>query len=137
MLLHEAVQFPSSPVHQTMLTQSEIEDLFSLINKSRDRPSLASGSQGSNRTVYSSEERKLRRMQSNRESARRSRYRKKKHLENLSSQLNRLRIQNRFLKNRVASTMHQHLLLSLHNDHLKSEAIALMATLSDLCGILF
>ncbi|BAT77937.1 hypothetical protein LR48_Vigan04g240000 [Vigna angularis] len=137
MLLHEAVQFPSSPVHQTMLTQSDIEDLFSLINKSIDRPSPGSGSQGSNRTVYSSEERKLRRMQSNRESARRSRYRKKKHLENLTSQLKRLRIQNRFLKNRLASTMHQHLLLSLHNDHLKSEAIAHMATLSDLCGILF
>ncbi|WVZ18394.1 hypothetical protein V8G54_005716 [Vigna mungo] len=137
MLLHETVQFPSSPVHQTMLTQSDIEDLFSLINKSIDRPSLGSGSQGSNRTVYSSEERKLRRMQSNRESARRSRFRKKKHLENLTSQLKRLRIQNRFLKNRLASTMHQHLLLSLHNDHLKSEAIALMATLSDLCGILF
>ncbi|KAL9313098.1 hypothetical protein ACSQ67_018550 [Phaseolus vulgaris] len=60
MLFHEAVQFPCSPVHHTMLTQSEIEDLFSLINKSRDPASLLSGSQGSNRTVYSSEEKRSR-----------------------------------------------------------------------------
>ncbi|KAK7410100.1 hypothetical protein VNO78_00623 [Psophocarpus tetragonolobus] len=138
MLFHEdeAVQFPSTPVHEIMLTESDIEDLFSLINHSRDPTSPESGSQGSNRAVYSPEERKLRRMESNRESARRSRHRKKKHLENLTSQLNRLRIQNRLLKNQLASTMHQHLLLSLHNDHLKSEAITLMVTLSDLCRIL-
>lgn len=132
----EAVQYPCTPVHETMLTESEIEDLFSLINHSTDPASPGSGSQGSNRVVYSPEERKLRRMQSNRESARRSRYRKKQHMENLTSQLNQLRIQNRLIKNQLASTMHQHLLLSLHNDHLKSESVALMATLSDLCGIL-
>ncbi|TKY74953.1 Basic leucine zipper 43 [Spatholobus suberectus] len=136
MFFHEAVQFPCSPVHGTMLTESDIGDLFSLINQSRDPASPGSGSQGSNRAVYSPEERKLRRMQSNRESARRSRYRKKKHQENLTSQLNRLRIQNRELKTQLASTMHHHLLLSLHNDHLISESVALMATLSDLCGIL-
>ncbi|CAJ1973490.1 unnamed protein product [Sphenostylis stenocarpa] len=133
MLLHEEVQLPCSPVHEIMLTETEIEDLFSLMNQSRDLASPGSGSQGSNRAVYSPEERKLRRMQSNRESARRSRCRKKKHLENLTSQLNRLRLQNRFLRNRLSLTMHHHLLLSLHNDHLKSEAIALMASLSDLC----
>ena len=109
---------------------------FPLINHSTDPASPGSGSQGSNRVVYSPEERKLRRMKSNRESARRSRYRKKQHMENLTSQLNQLRIQNRLIKNQLASTMHQQLLLSLHNDHLKSESVALMATLSDLCGIL-
>ncbi|XP_027356936.1 basic leucine zipper 4-like [Abrus precatorius] len=130
----EAVQCP--PVLETMLTQSEIQDLFSLINQPEEPVSPGSGSQGSNRAVYSSEERKLRRMESNRESARRSRYRKKKHLENLTTQLNRLRIENRELKNRLALTLHHHLLLSLHNDHLKSESVALMASLSDLYGYL-
>ncbi|KAK7351244.1 hypothetical protein VNO77_10543 [Canavalia gladiata] len=136
MFLHEAeaVQFACPPLLETMLNQSEVQDLFSLINQPGDPASPGSGSQGSNRAVYTSEERKFRRMQSNRESARRSRYRKKKHLENLTSQLNRLRIENRELKNRLALTMHHHLLLSLHNDHLKSEAVALMTTLSDLYG---
>ncbi|XP_061371998.1 basic leucine zipper 4-like [Gastrolobium bilobum] len=132
----EAVQFPSPPVLETMLTESEIQSLFSLINQSGDPASPSSGSQGSNRVVYSTEERKLRRMQSNRDSARRSRYRKKKHLENLRNQVNRLRIENRELKNRLAYTMHQHLLLSLQNDQLRSESVALLATLSDLYGIL-
>ncbi|KAL2346502.1 hypothetical protein Fmac_000502 [Flemingia macrophylla] len=135
MLFHEAVQLPcSDPVHETTLTESDIEDLFSLINQTRDPASPGSGSQGSNRAVYSPEERKLRRMQSNRESARRSRYRKKKHVENLTSQLNRLNIQNRELKNRLASTMHHYLLLSLHNDLLESESVALIAKLSGLCA---
>ncbi|KAJ1430371.1 Basic-leucine zipper domain [Sesbania bispinosa] len=130
----EAVQ---SPVLETMLTESEIQYLFSLINHQSTEPaSPGSGSQGSNRAVYSTEERKLRRMQSNRESARRSRCRKKKHLENLTNQVNRLRIQNRELKNRLAFTMHQHLLLSLQNDQLRSESVNLLAKLSDLCGIL-
>ncbi|MED6130706.1 hypothetical protein PIB30_003284 [Stylosanthes scabra] len=117
-----------------MLTQTEIDDLFSLINHLPASPS--SGSQGSNRAVYSTEERKLRRMQSNRESARRSRGRKKKHLENLTVQLNRLRLENRELKNRLVATMHQHLLVSLENEQLRSESIALGSTLSDLCEIL-
>ncbi|KAK7311393.1 hypothetical protein RJT34_09509 [Clitoria ternatea] len=134
MFLHEAeaVQVPCPPVLKTTLTESEILDLFSHINQSVDPASPGSGSQGSNRAVYSSEERKMRRMQSNRESARRSRFRKKKHLENLTSELNRLKIENRELKNRVALTMHHHLLLSLQIEHLQSESLSLMATLSDL-----
>lgn len=130
---HEPVQFPCHPVLETMLTETEIQDLFSFINHPG---SPSSGSQGSNRAVYSSEERKLRRMQSNRESARRSRCRKKTHLENLTAQVNRLRLENRDLKNRLVFTMHQHLLLSIQNDQLRSEFLALRATLSDLCGIL-
>lgn len=124
------------PVLETMLSESEIQYLISLINQPGDPTSPSSGSQGSNRTVYSSEEKKLRRMKSNREAAQRSRCRKKKHLENITNRLNRLRIENQELKNQLSFTMNQHLLLSLENDQLISESIALLATLSDLCAIL-
>lgn len=127
----EAVQFSCPMVHEAMFTSSEIEELFSLINQPDDPSSPGSGSQGSNRAVYSAQERKIRRMQSNRESARRSRWRKKRHLENLTNQLNRLRIENRELKNRLTSTVHHHLLLSVENECLISESMTLMARLSD------
>ncbi|OIV97675.1 hypothetical protein TanjilG_12433 [Lupinus angustifolius] len=117
-----------------MLSESEIHDLFSLINQWEEDPS--SVSHGSNRAVYSTEERKMRRMHSNRESARRSRCRKKRHLENITREANRLRIQNRELKNRLSSTMHHHLFLSLQNEKLKSESIDLMSKLLDLYQIL-
>jgi hypothetical protein len=132
----EPVQLSYPPVLETMLSESEIQYLFSLINQPGDPASPSSGSQGSNRTVYSSEERKLRRMQSNRESARRSRCRKKTHLENLTNRLNRLKFENQELKNQLAFTMNQHLLLSLENDQLISESVDLLATLLDLCAIL-
>ncbi|KAK7291042.1 hypothetical protein RIF29_05903 [Crotalaria pallida] len=132
----EAVRFSCSSVLETMLTPEDIEELFSLINQPSDPTSPTSGSQGSNRVVYSTTERKIRRMQSNRESARRSRWRKKRHLENITNQVNRLKAQNRELKNRLGLTMHHHLLLSVENESLRSESVALMAKLSDLYRIL-
>ncbi|TKY57916.1 Ocs element-binding factor 1 [Spatholobus suberectus] len=129
----EAVRSSCFPVLESMFTPSEIEELFSLVN---EPASPGSGSHGSNRAVRSTHERKLRRMQSNRESARRSRWRKKRHLENLTNQVNQLRMENRELKNRLYLTVHQNLLLSVENDHLRSESVALMARLSDLYQIL-
>jgi len=129
----EPVHSSCFPVLQTMFTPAEIEELFSLVN---EPPSPESGSQGSNRAVRSTHERKLRRMQSNRESARRSRWRKKRHLENLTNQQNRFRMENRELKNRLFLTMHQNLLLSVENERLRSESLTLMATLSNLYQIL-
>ena len=135
MFEEEAGQFSC---HETMLTPSELEELFSLTNQPGffDPASPSSGSQGSNRAVYSSHERRLRRMQSNRESARRSRWRKKRHLENLTNQLNRLRAEKRELKNRLGVTMHHNMLLSLENEHLRSESVTLLAKLSNLYRIL-
>ncbi|XP_004498959.1 basic leucine zipper 4 [Cicer arietinum] len=126
------VRFGCLPVHETMFTQGELEELFSLINQPVDPTSPGSGSQGSNQAVYSIPERKLRRMQSNRESARRSRWRKKRHVENLTSDLNRLRLENRELKNRLGLTMNYNLLLSTENQCLKSESMSLIVTLLDL-----
>ncbi|CAJ1972788.1 unnamed protein product [Sphenostylis stenocarpa] len=129
----EAVQSSYFPVLETLFTPSKIQELFSLIN---EPPSPESGSYGSNRAVRSTHERKLRRMQSNRESARRSRWRKKRHLESLTNQANRFRLENRELKNRLCLTMHQNLLLSAENERLRSESVTLMARLSNLYQIL-
>ncbi|KAF7830520.1 basic leucine zipper 4-like [Senna tora] len=124
----EAVQFPSCP----LLTPSDIEELMSLV-QAADPASPSSGSQGSNRAV---DERKRRRMLSNRESARRSRWRKKRHLENVTNQVNRLKSENRELKSRLALTLHQHLLVSLENAGLRSESVTLLTRLSDLYRVL-
>lgn len=134
----EPVQFPSSclPHLETLLSPSDIEELLSLVQAEDDPVSPSSGSQGSNRAVYSVDERKRRRMQSNRESARRSRWRKKRHLENITNQLNRLRLENRELKKRLGLTLHQHLLYSLENARLRSESVTLVRRLSDLYRVL-
>ncbi|KAL7596812.1 hypothetical protein Lser_V15G31132 [Lactuca serriola] len=53
------------------------------------------------------EERRNLRMVSNRELARRSRQRKMRHLEELREELNRLRLENQHLKNRLTWLVHQ------------------------------
>lgn len=127
----DPVQSPS-PVLESLLTPSDIQELLSIF-QSEDPASPNSGSQGSsNRAVYSIDERKSRRKISNRESARRSRWRKKWHLDNLKNQVNRLKIENRELKTRLAMAMHQNILVSTENDRLNSESLTLLARLSNL-----
>ncbi|MED6133292.1 hypothetical protein PIB30_027051 [Stylosanthes scabra] len=124
---------------EVMLTPSELEELLTLVNQpeNSDPASPSSfGSLGSNRAIYSTNERKLRRKQSNRESARRSRWRKKRHLENLTNQLNRLKVENRELKNRLGLTTQHNMLLSCENEHLKFESANLVAKLLDAYRIL-
>lgn len=75
-------------------------------------------------------------MLSNRESARRSRWRKKRHFEDLTQQLNRLEIVNRELKNRLGSILNQSHVLWRENDRLMLESMALKARLSELCRAL-
>lgn len=142
MLFHkeaEAAQFPC-PVRETpVLTAQDIEELLSLIQSGDEEEdhnhtitSPSSGSQGSNREMYSNDERKRRRMQSNRESARRSRWRKKRHVENLNNDVNRFTIENQHLKNRLGLAVHQLSLLYSENERLRTESVALMARLSHL-----
>ncbi|XP_054792296.1 basic leucine zipper 4 [Prosopis cineraria] len=130
-----SLQFPSCPLPETMLTPSEVQELLSLV-QAKDPASPSSGSQSSSRAVYSLDERKRRRMQSNRESARRSRWRKKRHLENLTNQVNRLKFENQQLKNQLGFTLHQHLIVSLENAQLRSESEILTTRLSHLYGAL-
>ncbi|XP_038886081.1 basic leucine zipper 4 [Benincasa hispida] len=115
-------------------TATEIEELLSLFLANDGPPSPGSDSQGSMRT--NDDERKLRRMISNRESARRSRWRKKRHLEDLTNEVNRLMVQNRELKDRLGRVLnHRHMVLR-ENDWLWMESVGLRARLSDLCRIL-
>ncbi|XP_022766440.1 basic leucine zipper 4-like [Durio zibethinus] len=129
-LAEEAVQF-QIPVHETGFTPEEVEELLSFL-ESDERVSPNSGSEGSSRAVFSPDERKHRRMISNRESARRSRWRKKRHLENLTDQVNRMNIENQQLKNRLSSVINQCHAAWRENEQLRSESIVLWAKLLDL-----
>lgn len=82
------------------------------------------------------EERRRRRMISNRESARRSRMRKQRYLEELRAEVNRLRSENRALENRFGALVHCCLLFRRDNDRLQSESAALNRRLSRLRRIL-
>lgn len=95
-------------------------------------PTRSSGSDDSNRN----EERKRRRMMSNRESARRSRMRKQKHLENLRNQANRLKLGNREQSNRLRLIVYQTQLFRRENDCLRTEAAVLRQRLWDIRQVL-
>ena len=118
-----------------VLDESEIQELLSLFETDQQVTSQ-SGSEDTNTAVCPSDERKRRRMISNRESARRSRWRKKKHLENLSNEVNRLVAQNREYKNRLGSVKHQCHLVGRDNERLTYEYLALRNKLQDLYRIL-
>ncbi|WCJ27878.1 basic leucine-zipper 7 [Euphorbia peplus] len=96
-------------------------------NSSSDEP---------NQTTSVSDERKRRRMISNRESARRSRMRKQKHLENLRTQLNRLRIENRELTNRFRFITYHWTGVRRDSDRLRSEHSILRQKLSNIRQIM-
>ncbi|KAK2977687.1 hypothetical protein RJ640_006027 [Escallonia rubra] len=117
--------FTQEPVHY-QFTADEVNDLLSLVTSGS-----TSGSDMS-RSVYTSEERRVRRMVSNRESARRSRQRKKRHLENLSKQMDRLRLENRELKNRVGFFAYGLHAVECENERLRFESLDLQIKLSTL-----
>ncbi|GMI75291.1 basic leucine-zipper 58 [Hibiscus trionum] len=78
------------------------------------------------------DERKQRRMISNRESARRSRMRKQKHLDELWSQVIRLRNENHSLIHKLNHVSECHDLVLQENARLKEEASGLRQMLTDL-----
>ncbi|KAF3439087.1 hypothetical protein FNV43_RR17362 [Rhamnella rubrinervis] len=82
------------------------------------------------------DERKRRRMISNRESARRSRMRKQKHLENLRNQVNRFRVENRELTNRLRFVSYHFQRVCTDNLRLRSEYSMLQQKLSDVRQLL-
>ncbi|KMT09867.1 hypothetical protein BVRB_6g128410 [Beta vulgaris subsp. vulgaris] len=102
---------------------------------------LSSSSSGSddpspNRNGSSSktciDERKRKRMKSNRESAKRSRMRKQRHLENLRNNANELKIQTRERSNHLRLINQQIQFISIENDRLKTESIILQRKLLQL-----
>ncbi|KAL8096261.1 hypothetical protein AgCh_037282 [Apium graveolens] len=123
--------------HEPALLQfspDEINDLLSLINyyptTTSTTATTLSSSSDTNKSVYSVEERKHRRMISNRESARRSRQRRKRHLEKLVMEMNRLKCENRELKEQLClASYHSHVVM-LETELLKSEYFNLETRLS-------
>ncbi|KAI5439498.1 hypothetical protein KIW84_025046, partial [Lathyrus oleraceus] len=92
-------------------------------------PNQKPASDNSNRNI---EDRKKRRMISNRESARRSRMRKQRHLENLRNQLNLFRVENRELKNALQFLMLHCNRLRTENEWLRLERTMLGQKLSNI-----
>ncbi|XP_030528562.1 basic leucine zipper 4 [Rhodamnia argentea] len=125
------------PVLETGFPYGELEELLSFLQS--DNPTVSpnnSGSEGSNRTLSSPDDRKRRRMMSNRESARRSRWRKKKHLEDTTNELNQLGAENQELKSQLDYVASRFFAVQAENERLRSECASLSARLSDLHWIL-
>ncbi|KAJ8430302.1 hypothetical protein Cgig2_024734 [Carnegiea gigantea] len=90
----------------------------------------------SNQKAVVMDEQKQKRMRSNRESARRSRMRKQRHIENLRNQLNRLKMENQELLNCLRLVNHRNHLLRGDNDRFRTESIILQGRLLEICRIL-
>ncbi|KAK7367642.1 hypothetical protein VNO80_09657 [Phaseolus coccineus] len=90
----------------------------------------------SNRVVSLTEERKRRRMISNRDSARRSRMRKQRHLENLQNQTNLFRVENRELNSGLQFLLRHYNRVRTENEWLWSERTLLRQKLANINQIL-
>ena len=82
------------------------------------------------------DQRKRKRMISNRESARRSRMRKQKHLDDLASQVTQLRRQNQQLLTSVNLTSHKYLAVEAENSVLRAQVNELSHRLDSLNQII-
>ncbi|KAF8406179.1 hypothetical protein HHK36_008259 [Tetracentron sinense] len=106
--------------------EHELTSLFQLQDPVNSNP----GSNEPDPAVSAVDERKQKRMISNRESARRSRMRKQRHLEDLRNLADRLRTNNRVIATRLGSvTLHCHR-IRRDNDRLLAESVALRQRLS-------
>lgn len=122
------------PVLEDILSPSDIHEILSLLQN--ELPVQSTSGSETNRSVFSLEEKKWRRKKSNRESARRSRFRKKKHLDNMTEQVNRLKVENRQLKNRLCIATHHCQAAQSETNRLILEKIVLQQRLAGLCQIL-
>ncbi|KAL7604684.1 basic leucine zipper 4 [Lactuca sativa] len=141
--------FPSTGYHVSF--NGYLDDIFSdfppqnplLFSSSDNSTQKTNGSSsgsddcGTNQwAVNMNDERRRKRMISNRESAKRSRVRKQKHLENLKNQVTRYTMGNEELKNRLRFVNHNGQLLKRENDRLRSASLMLQQTLSNLHQLL-
>ncbi|KAL6012907.1 hypothetical protein ACLOJK_003396 [Asimina triloba] len=117
----------------------DLQDFSSLFDQVASYTSTSSGPTPARSDPPSAavDERKQRRMISNRESARRSRMRKQRHLEDLRSEVSRLRSANRDTSSRLAAVVHHCDLVRHENDRLRAEYAVLRQRLSDIRRFLF
>ncbi|KAF8410255.1 hypothetical protein HHK36_002780 [Tetracentron sinense] len=118
------------PDFEEGFTPLENQEALSLL-QTQNPFSLNSGSDEPNSEVSGLDQQKKRRMKSNRESAKRSRMRKKRHLEELRNEENRLRTENREMENRLCFISHHCQLIRRDNIELLSETILLQQRLLD------
>lgn len=116
------------------------EPVFSFSGSDDSTPKANSSNSGSDeenpKKVNVIDDRKRRRMISNRESARRSRMRKQKHLENLRNQVTRHKTGNRELMNRLRFISHHAQVMQQENERLRSESVMLKQKLWDIHQVL-
>ncbi|KAI3813415.1 hypothetical protein L1987_18137 [Smallanthus sonchifolius] len=116
-----------NPVLDLLFPPHDQEPVFSFSSSANSTPKTLGPEE-----FEAMEERKRRRMITNRESARRSRMRKQMHLENLRSQLNRLKAGNRDLMNRLRVVNLHGKLLRQENQRLVSESVMFQQKLRDI-----
>ncbi|KAD3640863.1 hypothetical protein R6Q59_003535 [Mikania micrantha] len=126
---------PTQQNDPLVFTSHEPQPVFSISSSDNSNPITQTDHQ--TKTIDEREERKRRRMISNRESARRSRKRKQKHLENLRNQLNRLKTGNRDLMNRLRLVSLHGKLLREENRRLWLESKMFEQKLQDICRALY
>ncbi|CAH2047323.1 unnamed protein product [Thlaspi arvense] len=131
--LQQIAMFSTSfePVHicfdDATITGDEITEILAFLQSSNsDNPS------GSNELVEPFDEKKRRRTMSNRESAKRSRLRKKRRFEDLTEEVNRLNLKNQELKKQLANVLSSGNFLSRENNRLKTESVCLEIRLLEL-----
>ncbi|GMP27674.1 hypothetical protein CsSME_00003557 [Camellia sinensis var. sinensis] len=132
---HEPAFFPRKPQEPVMSNSgSDHSNPKSVISSSgsddpnhpnQNKTKSSSCPDDPNQPASVIDERKRRRMISNRESARRSRMRKQKHLENLRNQVNRLSVGNREMMNRLRLVTHHSQLVRRENERLRLESAML------------
>lgn len=118
------------PNHQTTFPMQEIVPNSSSVSNNSTSDIDADENQFSSRCII--DERKRRRMISNRESARRSRMRKQRHLDELWSQVLRLRTENHNLMDRLNVVCESHGKVLQENARLKEEATDLRDIVTEL-----
>nr|GEW22474.1 basic leucine zipper 4-like [Tanacetum cinerariifolium] len=117
------------------------EPVFSFSGSDDSTPKTNTSNSGSDEgspveVINPVDDRKQRRMISNRESARRSRMRKQKHLENLRNQVTRHKTGNRELMNRLRFINQHAQVMQQENERLRSESVMLKQKLWDIHQVL-
>ncbi|EOA25285.1 hypothetical protein CARUB_v10018599mg [Capsella rubella] len=112
------------PAFETGFTPWDISHLFSVFDSSSSLddpiPSFSTHDVAPT-TKNITDERKKKRKLSNRESAKRSREKKQKHLEEMSIQLNQLKTQNQDLTNQLRYVLYHYRRTNTENDRLRLE----------------